>query len=84
MWLSPSSQVRVKSERGVWVQLLDDSEDALMPLFELGVKQLYGQTQLTFLEAETAGESQMEMQVAYARHTMRRRRTSREPPKHAS
>ena len=65
-----ASQMRVKSERGVWVQLLDDSEDALMPLFELGVKQLHGQTQLTFLETESNGESRMEMQAAYAQHAM--------------
>lgn len=32
--------VRLESERGLWVQFVDDSEDALMPLFELGARRV--------------------------------------------
>ena len=48
----PSLHLELRCDGGVWIRFIDDAEDALMPLYEVGVRQIAASLQGTLGESE--------------------------------
>ena len=52
----PYVRVELKCDGGIWVRLVDDVEDALMPLYEVGVQHLSADVEGTLGESDEVGD----------------------------